>query len=94
MRMSCNILQSGTVTVHNLAALGTRFSGTGGFRRAAPLLARKRRMVSEETIGRVSGRISRTAAALLTRVYGAGCGPVPIPVVDEIALITPLPYER
>jgi hypothetical protein len=51
-------------------------------------------MVSEEMIGRVSGRISHTAAALLMRVYGAGCGPVPIPVVDEIALITPLPYER
>jgi hypothetical protein len=42
-------------------------------------------MVSEETIGRVSGRVSHTAPALLT--------PYPVPVVDEIALITPLPYE-
>ena len=87
MRMSCNILQSGPVTLHKLAALGTRYSGSGGFRRAAPLLALRRRMVSEETIGRVSGRVSHTAPALLTTY------PVPIPVVDEIALITPLPYE-
>jgi hypothetical protein len=46
MRMSSNVLLCLNVAVHNLAALGTRSSGAGCFRRTAPCLARKRRMVS------------------------------------------------